>query len=119
MNKKILGIALVLFTLVAISSVFAEGGVVSISTDGDAVYVRNTNPKNARNPVKISGEVCITVEHKASGQVLPQDEPYEDIVPGQRKRIYKLSQKRLDEGWRITGASLTTCYVVPYDPNSD
>ena len=117
MNKKILGIALVLFTLVFISSVFADE-TAEVSFNEESVYVRNPNPKTVRVGNRnvpgpnVSGQVCITIEHLESRSIRTQDEPY-DVKPGERDRVYRLRSNLVEEGWKITGASITTCFVIP------
>jgi hypothetical protein len=117
MNKKTLGIALVLFTLVTISSVFADESA-RVSFDDTTVYVKNPNPAKIREGNKtvdgpvVSGAVCITVEHQESGNSRTEDEDYE-VAAGKEELVYRLRSSLVDAGWRITGASINSCYVIP------
>jgi len=117
MNKKILGIALVLFTLVAISSVFADEAA-TVSFNDTTVYVENPNPVKVRegnktvDGPKVAGAVCITVEHQQSGSSRTEDEEYV-VAAGKKEQVYRLRSSLVDAGWKITGASINTCYVIP------
>ena len=119
MNKKIFGIALVFFTFAIISSVFAAE-LARVSFDETTVWVRNPNPAHVQDGNKrvsgprVSGIVCITIEHPKSGVTHTRDEEY-DVEAGKEEPLYRLRSDLIEAGWIITGASTTTCYVIPSD----
>jgi len=104
MNKKMLGIALVLLTIFAVGVVFAAGA--DISRTATTVTVTNTNTRG-----NIQGNVCIYLIHRNGTNKTTDDFPYGPIRPG-RTATYRIPSQYAGD-WTIYDASEISCFVIP------
>jgi hypothetical protein len=104
MNKKILGIAVILLMVIAVGIAFAADNP-TLKREATSVTVTNTDRRNA-----ISGDICIYLIHKNGKNKETDNFPY-NLKPG-ASTTYRIPANFASD-WTIYDASAISCFVIP------